>query len=104
MKTILKVTSCILALGVISTSPALASGGGGGGGFNTQSGPTYDPVKDYQEGVSYLRDKNYKQAERSFSRVIKGTKRNANANYYICLLYTSPSPRDRTRSRMPSSA
>jgi integral membrane protein len=23
---------------------------------------------------------------------------------YICLLYTSPSPRDRTRSRMPSSA
>ena len=26
------------------------------------------------------------------------------AMYYICLLYTSPSPRDRTRSRMPSSA
>ena len=26
-----------------------------------------------------------------------------NSNYY-CLLYTSPSPRDRTRSRMPSSA
>ena len=25
-------------------------------------------------------------------------------NRYICLLYTSPSPRDRTRSRMPSSA
>ena len=24
--------------------------------------------------------------------------------YYNCLLYTSPSPRDRTRSRMPSSA
>ena len=24
--------------------------------------------------------------------------------YVICLLYTSPSPRDRTRSRMPSSA
>ena len=27
-----------------------------------------------------------------------------NAEYEICLLYTSPSPRDRTRSRMPSSA
>ena len=26
------------------------------------------------------------------------------ANNFICLLYTSPSPRDRTRSRMPSSA
>ena len=25
-------------------------------------------------------------------------------NIYGCLLYTSPSPRDRTRSRMPSSA
>ena len=24
--------------------------------------------------------------------------------FYTCLLYTSPSPRDRTRSRMPSSA
>ena len=24
--------------------------------------------------------------------------------YKVCLLYTSPSPRDRTRSRMPSSA
>ena len=26
------------------------------------------------------------------------------AAFYACLLYTSPSPRDRTRSRMPSSA
>ena len=25
-------------------------------------------------------------------------------NFKYCLLYTSPSPRDRTRSRMPSSA
>ena len=30
-------------------------------------------------------------------------RRNAQ-QYYVCLLYTSPSPRDRTRSRMPSSA
>ena len=28
----------------------------------------------------------------------------AGANTEVCLLYTSPSPRDRTRSRMPSSA
>ena len=32
----------------------------------------------------------------------KYTLENTEAN--ICLLYTSPSPRDRTRSRMPSSA
>ena len=28
----------------------------------------------------------------------------ANPNYWTCLLYTSPSPRDRSLSRMPSSA
>ena len=28
----------------------------------------------------------------------------ASTRIKICLLYTSPSPRDRTRSRMPSSA
>ena len=28
----------------------------------------------------------------------------SSSNSYTCLLYTSPSPRDRTRSRMPSSA
>ena len=28
----------------------------------------------------------------------------ADTSKYTCLLYTSPSPRDRTRSRMPSSA
>ena len=34
---------------------------------------------------------------------INGMK-NLFAEHYVCLLYTSPSPRDRTRSRMPSSA
>ena len=88
MKTLIKLTASALALSVIATSPAIASGSGGGagggsGGFNTNAGPTYNPVQDYQEGVSYLRDSNFKKAERSFSRVIKGTRRNANANYYM---------------------
>ena len=30
--------------------------------------------------------------------------RRRSPGYGVCLLYTSPSPRDRTRSRMPSSA
>ena len=30
--------------------------------------------------------------------------RSSTGDFHICLLYTSPSPRDRTRSRMPSSA
>eukprot|EP01015_Nassula_variabilis_P037287 TRINITY_DN983_c0_g1_i1.p2 TRINITY_DN983_c0_g1~~TRINITY_DN983_c0_g1_i1.p2 ORF type:complete len:122 (+),score=28.43 TRINITY_DN983_c0_g1_i1:65-430(+) len=29
---------------------------------------------------------------------------NKDSDYYSCLLYTSPSPRDRQKSRMPSSA
>jgi len=36
--------------------------------------------------------------------VVNLDKREIKDTYYICLLYTSPSPRDRTRSRMPSSA
>ena len=36
---------------------------------------------------------------------LQGNIKNRNGRMYpICLLYTSPSPRDRTRSRMPSSA
>ena len=31
-------------------------------------------------------------------------RRGHKTGFYLCLLYTSPSPRDRTRSRMPSSA
>ena len=35
---------------------------------------------------------------------IKGVETGGCPHTAICLLYTSPSPRDRTRSRMPSSA
>ena len=41
------------------------------------------------------------------SSKVSTAKPNRNAsdnNFKVCLLYTSPSPRDRTRSRMPSSA
>ena len=38
----------------------------------------------------------------TFSTYLK--KAGLSESYKACLLYTSPSPRDRTRSRMPSSA
>ena len=41
--------------------------------------------------------------ERLWNR-IKWAKEKSDPHTTICLLYTSPSPRDRTRSRMPSSA
>ena len=36
--------------------------------------------------------------------IIKILSKSGDENYYVCLLYTSPSPRDATLSRMPSSA
>ena len=39
-----------------------------------------------------------------FAEYPKETRLSYVKRYYDCLLYTSPSPRDRTRSRMPSSA
>ena len=44
----------------------------------------------------------YKDGTRTFQKSVWG--KNKVKDPVICLLYTSPSPRDRTRSRMPSSA
>ena len=42
--------------------------------------------------------------ESSFHKCENALKHLKHFDYNSCLLYTSPSPRDRTRSRMPSSA
>ena len=42
--------------------------------------------------------------ERSVELAHQAKKHDAGGGAEDCLLYTSPSPRDRTRSRMPSSA
>ena len=47
-------------------------------------------------------DKDEKEGAPKFQRFAALAEATAATN--ICLLYTSPSPRDRTRSRMPSSA
>jgi hypothetical protein len=43
-------------------------------------------------------------AESALGRYIKQIGGPARGIFQICLLYTSPSPRDRQKSRMPSSA
>ena len=53
-------------------------------------------VKD--EDLYLICDKDYIEFNKKFFNT------SYHENYYDCLLYTSPSPRDRTRSRMPSSA
>ena len=57
-----------------------------------------------------LIEKRMEREMNAFAKTDVGIERAVNQDYVytkldnICLLYTSPSPRDRTRSRMPSSA
>ena len=51
----------------------------------------------YNRALDDLGAQEYKAAAKGFEEVDR-------QHPYSCLLYTSPSPRDRTRSRMPSSA
>ena len=46
----------------------------------------------------------YNLVNRQRTRPDEQTDRRTDGRIAVCLLYTSPSPRDRTRSRMPSSA
>ena len=76
---------------------------------------TLTPLKDDYEYVikdfiKSLRKSEFKIIETPLSTQIYGNYKelmsflNDNIYHTFCLLYTSPSPRDRTRSRMPSSA
>ena len=94
MTHIKKIAFVLAAASVISAAPAFAvssygSGGGGGGSYGGGGGsisaPVYNPVADYQAGVEYLQNKEYKKADRKFNQVLRGTKRNANANYFMGL-------------------
>ena len=53
-----------------------------------------------QEAIAYFKAHGHNDK----AQLLKHRKKDYMVMYYICLLYTSPSPRDRTRSRMPSSA
>ena len=63
---------------------------------------------DYEAGVDAYKRGDYATALREFQPLAE--QGDADAQYYLgvmyerCLLYTSPSPRDRQKSRMPSSA
>src|SRR5664280_96275 len=55
------------------------------------------------DAVGHLRDEAGRDEPGDRDRVVDGRAIPAVALAVECLLYTSPSPRDRTRSRMPSS-
>ena len=58
---------------------ALAAGGGGGGGMPSVSASQYDPAAEYMKGVAALNEREYKDAERAFDRVVEALPKNAEA-------------------------
>lgn len=72
-----------------SGAPAIAGGSGGGSGSSSpsSSGPSYDPVEEYQSGVEALQAGEYKKAERAFKRVSKVAKKDANTRYMLGLAH-----------------
>ena len=82
MRTFLKLTSACLILGIVLQGTALAQSAGAQT-FGAESYPYATEAQNLQRANDH-------------KKAIKELKN--------CLLYTSPSPRDRTRSRMPSSA
>lgn len=91
MTHIKKMTIALATTALFSVSPAFAGGSGGGGGGNIGGGsqgvsaPAYNPVVDYQAGLKLLQGGEFKQADRKFAKVLKATRRNASANYYMGL-------------------
>ena len=60
------------------------------------------PRKNPHEGITHLGGHGWKKTKAEMIAAIEG--RRDTFHLMACLLYTSPSPRDRQKSRMPSSA
>ena len=65
------------------------------------SSSNIDPIKDLNEIIKKF---DIESLSRSSAKFSIESLRNLNENTINCLLYTSPSPRDESTSRMPSSA
>lgn len=82
MKRALIIAAATLAL---AGSPAIAGGSGSSSTSPSSSGPSYDPVEEYQKGVDHLKAGEYSKAERAFKRVAKVAKKDANTQYMLGL-------------------
>jgi tetratricopeptide (TPR) repeat protein len=82
-------STLLVAIAFSVSAPALAAGGGGGGGgaAPSVSGPTIDPVKRYQDGVTALQASKWKDAEKAFGDVLRVADRDPNTNYMMGLAY-----------------
>lgn len=81
--------STIAILSALAFAPFSHAGGGGGGGGSGSlpSGPRYDPVVEYQNGVTALKAGEYAAAEKALKRVVKVAKSDPNANYALGLAH-----------------
>ena len=61
-------------------------------------------IKYDSQGARGMAITHYQKASESLHKLMRLYPDSKLNKIYACLLYTSPSPRDRTRSRMPSSA
>ena len=73
-----------------------------GGYITYKSTQGYNQVAAYNFIISRYVQGIASRSDTAFNLIL--TAPSNDSLYYSCLLYTSPSPRDRTRSRMPSSA
>ncbi len=82
--------TAIFACSFLSNSfvaSAAGGGGGGGGGFSSPShtGPSFDPVAKYQEGITALQSGENRKAEKAFRKVISVNKKHAKSQYFLGL-------------------
>lgn len=68
----------------VFSGPGFAAGGGGGGSsLPSATGPSYDPVIEYQAGLKFLQAGDFQKAERAFKRVVSVAKTDANSHYLL---------------------
>ena len=85
-------------LGLLDSAKALASMPVGGFQYDADGNPILENVIDPITGLP-MEDEDGNVIQRPVRTGLPQQQ-----DQHTCLLYTSPSPRDRTRSRMPSSA
>ena len=75
--------------------------------MNNILGGLFGKVVDNAEGILdeiITTDEEREEAKAKIKQMLLDSEAKMQEEVTACLLYTSPSPRDRTRSRMPSSA
>ena len=72
--------------------------------MSVQSDKWIIKMAEEQAMISPFEDKQIREGKISFGVSSYGYDARVSNEFKICLLYTSPSPRDRLLSRMPSSA